>query len=155
MIAARIIPIRAGRPKGEDFYRPSIEYTRNGNLLCYDAYGGRWFRSSKEAVENAIELFIEEYKDGNALNYNDLYALLGISQTDFGSQYGWSSSDSYQIHMEFHVTYLSADDLKSGSKGNDLKNTFIDILFVNNFEEGILIIRPDVNSLPFESYWEV
>lgn len=149
MITARIIPIRAGKPKGEDFYRPSVEYTGKGNLLCYDAYGGRWFRSSREAVERAIEFFIQDYRDGNVLNYNDLYAQLGISQTDFGYQYGWSPSESYQINMEFHITYLSEDELKHGHRINNTDTQFA------NFEEGILIIRPDVNSLPFESYWEV
>lgn len=149
MIAARIIPVRAGRPQSEMFYRPSVEYTGKGNLLCYDAYGGRWFRSSKEAVETAVSMFIEDYENGNVLNYNDFYALLGISQTDFGCQYGYSTSDSYHIDMKFHIEYLGSDELKHGSKINNM-----DIEFAS-FEEGILIVRPDVNSLPFESYWEV
>ena len=149
MIAARIIPVRAGTPKGETFYRPSIEYTGKGNLLCYDAYGGRWFRSSKKAVEEAVNMFIEDYYNGNVLNYNNLYALLGISQTDFGAQYGYSSSDIYRINLKFHIEYLSTDAIKHGNKINNMDIEFAD------FDEGILIIRPDVNSLPFESYWDV
>lgn len=145
MTGLKYIPIKAGLPKFHNF-RPSIEKTGKGNLLCYDAYGGRWFRCSEKAVREAVDFFIEEYYKGEILNYNDLYALWGISQGTFGHQYGYSPEEGYQVEMSFEIYYLNEQQTKNCV---DLGLTW------GAIDEPVLIIEPDPNSLPFEAYWEV
>ena len=74
---------------------PSVEWTGRGTLLCFEGYSGRLFYSSKEAVEAAEDAFNRLYEECNCACLNDLHRLLGISETYFGSQYGWSRKSDY------------------------------------------------------------
>ena len=70
-----------------------IIFTGNGQNLCYDTLGGRYFRSDMQAIKTAINIFNDEFieeRDGNAFDdppekeLNDLYMLLGIKKTGAG-----------------------------------------------------------------------
>lgn len=70
-----------------------IIFTGNGQYLCYDTLGGRYFRSDMPAIKTAINIFNDEFieeRDGNAFDdppekeLNDLYMLLGIRKTGAG-----------------------------------------------------------------------
>ena len=70
-----------------------IIFTGNGQSLCYDTLGGRYFRSDMQAIKTAINIFNDEFieeRDGNAFDdppekeLNDLYMLLGIKKTGAG-----------------------------------------------------------------------
>ena len=96
----------------------TIEETGNGNLLCFEAYTGRIFRSSEEAVLDAQNQLIEQYLDeedhgefGYA-SYNDLYYYLGIRQTQFGHEYGWVNNEDWYERNEpigFHNELVAKD----------------------------------------------
>lgn len=146
-LGSKLWPTKAHHPKISVTYKPSIELTGKGDQLCYDAYGGRWFRSSCEAVGEAVEFFMDEYERGNRLNYNDLYALLGISQTAFGYQYGYSPDESYRVDMNFTLAIIKKEDLHYYTQ--DFGTIW------GEMDEDILLIEPDPKALPFESYWEV
>ena len=74
---------------------PSVEITANGDLLCFEMYSGRWFRSSREAVEEAQAQLAKMHEEGMYLSLNDYYALLGITMTQFGDEFGWPASEDY------------------------------------------------------------
>lgn len=74
---------------------PSVEWTGNGTLLCFEGYSGRLFYSSMEAVEKAERDFEELYEACDYVCLNDLYKLLGISETHFGAQWGWARNSDY------------------------------------------------------------
>ena len=111
MAKAILVPQRARLPDSKEYYRPSIEYTGKGNILCYDGYGGRWFRSSVEAVQEAVDHFIEEYEKGYVLSYNDLYLLLGMAESDFGEQYGYSPSEDWKVDLAFIIDFASKNEM--------------------------------------------
>ena len=97
---------------------PSIELTGNGDLLCFEGYSGRWFRSSAEAVEAAVKRLNERFKDGEYLSLNDFYVELGITQTHFGSNRGWVPDDhedasnySPWVLDEIEIELVPCDDL--------------------------------------------
>ena len=83
------------------------EDTGNGDLLCFDAFGGRWFYSSEDAVNMAlcelndefmnesIELDNDSVLRGGYRCYNDLYQKWGISETHFGWIWGWPPNPDY------------------------------------------------------------
>lgn len=68
---------------------PSIEWTGNGTLLCFEAYSGRLFYSSREAVERAILNLNEYYRQRGRASLNTFYSLLRIRTTTFGAETGW------------------------------------------------------------------
>lgn len=75
--------------------RQTQERTGNGDLLCLEGYSGRIFRSSKEAVDRAIEELTNRFDEGEYVCLNDLYKLLGIEVTHFGHQFGWPANPDY------------------------------------------------------------
>lgn len=101
----------------------TIEETGNGDLLCFEAYTGRIFRSSEEAVidaENQLnEQYLDEESDGEFgyASYNDFYYYLNIRQTQFGHEYGWTNNEDWYTKnepIEFHNERISKD-----APGND------------------------------------
>lgn len=91
---ARLIPIVAD--KRTETFRPIIELTKHGKLLCYEKCSGRWFRSSQWHVEDALAQLQGLYENCVCVNLNDLYSLLDIHDTNRGSIYGWNQA----IHGE-------------------------------------------------------
>lgn len=69
------------------------EETGKGNLLCFDGYSGRWFRSNEDAVVKAIKTFSDMVKAGGYVSWNDLFKLYGIEESHFGFQWGYPSYD--------------------------------------------------------------
>jgi len=87
----------------------SVEATGHGDLLCLDGYSGRWFRSSREAVERAFDELNDRFQAGYGeyLCLNDYYKCLGIAETHFGWQYGWPANvDFYDTPLQFELTYI-------------------------------------------------
>lgn len=142
----KLVPVRAVPPPKEELengYRQTIELTGNGNLLCYEGFFGRWFRSSEVCVREAVAKYIDlyngdEFREGEYVNFNDLYALLGIASTHIGAEYGYATNPDYKVTMEFDIVRIPEDE---------------------NFEgmnEEVLVIEPAGNwSYPMECYMEV
>lgn len=121
---------------------PSVEETGRGDLLCYEGYSGRWFRSSEEAVRRAINTLNDRFEAGEYLALNDFYELLGIETTHFGHQYGWCpNSDYYDFPIEIDTTFC---------EHHELKNMYGQM---EALDECILLI--DVYTYPMECWQEV
>ena len=136
---AKMVPIPA-KPVAEieKSFRPTIEITGNGNLLCYEGFFGRWFRSSEDCVREAVDKFMQLYAEGNYINYNDLYSLLNIAVTHAGNEYGYSPSEDYRCNMEFDIVRVPEDENFEGMK------------------EEVLVLEPAGRySYPFDCYMEV
>lgn len=77
-------------------FTDNTEVTLTGNglgYLCYDALSGRYFRSDKLTVKEAINIFNNEFlkdKESNPFDdrpekpLNDLYTLIGLKQAGVG-----------------------------------------------------------------------
>lgn len=113
----------------------SVENTGHGNLLCLDGYSGRYFRSSKEAVDDAIAILNDEYCQGEYLSFNDLYRLWGIGETHFGNQFGWPGSEDYHCGVIRFKTTLVEN--------------------CEEYGEDIYIIEPEWGCYPMECWMEV
>ena len=92
---AKIIPIKV-HPENRKPVMPLIEITGAGDLLCYDETTGRWFRSSKNTVNDAVNYINELIKNNpvfDSLNSRQLLDCLGLHPTNITYQYGWRVSD--------------------------------------------------------------
>lgn len=119
---ARLVAIKA-TDRVQNF-RPIIELTRHGNLLCYESCSGRWFRSDRWHVEDAIAQLQGLYENCICVNLNDLYSLLNINTTNRGRIYGWNQA----IHGE-RTMLLKVDLMEQGFMTMD---------------EPVLVIAPNV-----------
>ena len=88
---------------------PSVEETERGDLLCFEGWSGRWFRSSEEAVHRAFDELNERFCEGEYVCLNDLYELLGIAKTHFGNRFGWAANpDYYDSPIDWEGTLFDA-----------------------------------------------
>jgi hypothetical protein len=72
------------------------------DVLCFDAYSGRYFRSSMEAMKKAQnDLNVEVINVGYA-SLTDLYNLLGLAKTSASDEVGWTTDDL--LDMKFSTT---------------------------------------------------
>ena len=140
MKLAKLIPIVAAIPSYKSFHRPSVEYTGHGNLLCYDSFGGRWFRSSEEAVRLGCNQVIDDFKNEDAyVNYNTIYGYWGIMDSDFGYAWGWAPDEDYTTEIEFEIELID-------NPASDM---------YRKWGEPVLIIAPSQKSPPYDFYMEI
>lgn len=127
----------------------TIEETGNGDVLCIEAYSGRIFRSSPEAVIDAqsklIDQFLEDSKVGDAIVagsacMNDYYRYLGISETQFGWEYGWVNDEDWFYKndpIQFSNEMIAAD-----APGNE-------------YGEPVYITEIEENWFPIQCWYEI
>lgn len=124
----------------EEVYSPtSVEETGNGDILCYESYSGRWFRSSKKAVERAERALNRRFKAGKGeyVCLNDFYTLLGLAESHFGFEFGWAANkDYYDGDILFENAIMPAGSFM-------------------NIPEEVLVIELTTNSYPMIGYFEV
>lgn len=85
----------------------AAEDTGRGSDLVFEAYSGRWYYSSEEAVKAGIEAFNEFYGTAGAACYNDFYREQGLMETHFGYQMGYVSVEGYSSEkIEFNVSWI-------------------------------------------------
>lgn len=60
--------------------------------LCYEPYSGRYFVSDAETIRAAINSANQQLMNEDYITLNDVYYLLGLSETLAGQQYEWHSN---------------------------------------------------------------
>ena len=70
-----------------------ILFTGYGETLCYETLSGRYFRSSANALEHAINMFNRRLTEEVVMSLNDLYDELNLPNTKAGNILGWDVSE--------------------------------------------------------------
>lgn len=126
-----------GRPEKQVVVVKTVaEETGMGDLLCFEGYSGRWFRSSEEAVKEAIRWLQEKVVRDECAAFNDFYDLLKIEQTHFGYEYGWINT-AYDSNVE-----QDGDPIRM-----ELCKVFVE-------EKGEEVLFIDIYTYPIESWYE-
>lgn len=63
--------------------------TEKGTTLCFESLSGRYFRSTRDAIEKAVNEFNAELINNNYLTINDFYDYIGLNGTKTGDNLGW------------------------------------------------------------------
>lgn len=66
-----------------------IVNTGKGDFLCMDAFSGRMFRSSHDALTIVQYELNKRLDDRDYISLNEFYELVGLSGTDGGDRLGW------------------------------------------------------------------
>lgn len=85
-----------------------IVLTGNGEIICFDEYSGRYFRSNPEYIRKVVNDLNTRLRDEHQLSLNDLYYELGLRNVPIGDHLGWNIHDGDQISIEFS-SMLSSD----------------------------------------------
>lgn len=85
---------------------PSSDITKNpidGKSMCYDVYTGRYFWSTRQIIDDAINKLNHQIVSGEAVSLNELYDLLGLENTELGDQMGWNSAQLIDLEYSSHL----------------------------------------------------
>lgn len=77
-----------------------IHSTGNGDTLIYDSLSGRYFRSSRNAIEAAVNALNKTLIDDYTASVNDFYNELDIPTIGAGNLIGWKI-DKDQLEISF------------------------------------------------------
>lgn len=77
-----------------------IHHTGNGDTLVYDSLSGRYFRSSMNAIESAVNLINKSLLNDYIMTLNEFYNELGVPTIGAGSLIGWKS-DKELLEVSF------------------------------------------------------
>ena len=76
------------------------------DVLCFDAFSGRYFQSSMETLkkaENDVNFMI---LNNTYASLTDFYDLVGLAKTSSSDEVGWNVSTPFKLHL---TTTLSTD----------------------------------------------
>ena len=81
-----------------------IHHTGNGDTLVYDSLSGRYFRSSKNAIEAAVNSINKSLLNDYVMTLNEFYNELGVPTIGVGSLIGWrSDKELLEVNFESDV----------------------------------------------------
>lgn len=99
----------------KDAEKPSqIIIFDEAKVLCYDAYHGNYFESTKELLMRAQNAVNEECLNNNYASQNDFHRIVGIPSTPMGEEVGWRTDNLMKLDFSSGVTedgrpYLAFD----------------------------------------------
>lgn len=79
----------------------NVVITGKGDVLCYDAYSGRYFFSDMESLKKACNDLNKELLDTMFVSLNDLYFAIGLPPINMGDDLGWDANGSGLIELKF------------------------------------------------------
>ena len=77
-----------------------IHHTGNGDTLVYDSLSGRYFRSSMNSIESAVNSINKSLLNDYIMTLNEFYNELGVPTIGVGSLIGWKS-DKELLEVSF------------------------------------------------------
>ena len=88
----------------KDNYDGSIDVI-DGNELFYDAFSGRYFKSTKHKVQEAEYYLNRDLVMRDYIYLNEWYDYLGLPQVDGGWDVGWCGSVCYEAYWQMWVDF--------------------------------------------------
>lgn len=61
-----------------------------GDTICYDVLSGRYFKSNKENIRQAVNYLNTIMLDGSSVSLNDFYDEIGLESIKLGEMLGWN-----------------------------------------------------------------
>lgn len=66
-----------------------------GQLKCFDSLSGRYFVSTKNEIDKAVNEFNRQLRDDMRISLNDWYELIGLDTNKLGDMLGWDIERGY------------------------------------------------------------
>lgn len=66
-----------------------------GQLKCFDSLSGRYFVSTRNEIDKAVNEFNRQLRDDMRISLNDWYDLIGLDTNKLGDMLGWDIERGY------------------------------------------------------------
>lgn len=84
--------------------RPSLIVAENADVICYDAYTDRYFKSTMEKLKKAQNDTNYEILHNMYVSLSEFYARVGLEKTAFSDEVGWTSDHLLELHFTSCMT---------------------------------------------------
>lgn len=87
--------------------------TRKGDMLCYESYTGRYFRSDSEEIQKAVYKFNRDMVYEVSSSLNDFYSVLNnddLQPNDIGDDVGWNCWSGKGMEVRFSSQLTGNDE---------------------------------------------
>lgn len=78
--------------------------TGNGQVLCHEAFTGRYFQSDMETLRKAQNDINKQVINDSYASLSDFYDLLGLPHTDNSSEVGWNTDKLLELQFSATLT---------------------------------------------------
>lgn len=85
----------------------NVILTGKGDVLCYDMYSGRYFKSEMDEINGILNELNYKLMQDNLLALNDFYDALGLQPIITGYDHGWNVDDGL---IKIYFTSTLADN---------------------------------------------
>lgn len=85
----------------------TVIMTNDGEVLCYDRFIGRYFKSSMEALKRAVNEVNYTILHQDYASLSDFYMELGLEPTGISDEVGWTTDQLLELDIS---TVLSTDN---------------------------------------------
>lgn len=80
---------------------------KNGEILCFDKFGGRYFMTSVEEINKAVNEVNHLVIHNDQARLTDFYHRIGLPETTYSEEVGWDTDNLLEVEMS---TTLSDED---------------------------------------------
>lgn len=87
-----------------------ILMTGTGDVLCYDAYSGRYYISNAAKIEKAVNKLSAECLSDMYISLNEFWDEIGLPRLPMGNDYGWNIDDTFDGILPISLTAILTDD---------------------------------------------
>ena len=86
-------------PQDDEEIEQAIRIDRTGpkNVLFYDDWGGKWFRSNTECVIEVKNWIQTQLNAGERISYNEVYRQQGLKPSETQDYFGWSDGQLIDV----------------------------------------------------------
>ena len=72
-----------------------VVLTGHGDMLCFDIWGGRYFKSDIEIIRRAVHDLNEQMRSENYISLNEFYDTIDLPHAKIGDILGWNIESGY------------------------------------------------------------
>ena len=83
--------------------------TGKGDVLCFEPLSGRYFQSTKEEIDRAVNNINRQMRYDMSVSLNEFYDSIGLSNCDLGDKLGWDI-DQGKGYIDLNYSTQLADD---------------------------------------------
>lgn len=87
-----------------------IVVTGDGNVLCYDAFSGRYFRSNAQKIGAAINKMSYECQSTMYISLNEFWDEIGLQRLPMGSEFGWNIDNCSRGQLPILMTAVLTEE---------------------------------------------
>ena len=108
LLKSKIAKVKSDKNPPND---KEVILTGRGEVLCYDSYSGRYFRSSPDYIRKVINELNKKALAGkyDFISLNQLYIELGLGNVRIGDDFGWRI-DRGLIDVDFNAFVSDTDE---------------------------------------------